>query len=228
MIPRIIHQSYKTINHPYPKAWQRTWLDNHAGWKYCFHSDADNRRIVSQYIPQFLRVFDAFPRGIIKADFCRFLYMYLWGGIYADLDYICLRPFDKLITNCEPIGIPELPQNKCYRYHNALLISEPGNVFWIHCAERAIKRFLGGNRARVEAIAGPLCLQASIRSVQPLFCPLPMDAVTPIDWFSYNRRVGLGDKQAAALRGLLKDSPIEVIRNRFPKAYSITFWNHGW
>ncbi len=180
MIPRIIHQSYTTPGHPYPREWQHSWIENHPDWIYRFHTDADNRRLVSEHFPQFLNAFDMFPKRIMQADFARFLYMYLWGGVYADLDYVSLKPLAPLIAGIAHMGIPELPDNPYYQYHNALLISEAQNSFWLMCAEHAVKYFwshppTNGRRPgsfRVEWLAGPLRLQASLQSEQPGFTAL--------------------------------------------------------
>ena len=37
----------------------------------------------------------AFP--IIKCDFFRYLLMYHFGGVYTDLDFICIRPFEQFL-----------------------------------------------------------------------------------------------------------------------------------
>ena len=37
-------------------------------------------------------------RGIKRADAVRIFYMYHFGGIYADLDSVCLRPFETLFA----------------------------------------------------------------------------------------------------------------------------------
>ena len=142
MVPRIIHQSYKTVEHPYPRHWQQSWRDSHTGWDYRFHTDDDNLDLVRTHFSRFLAAFEAFPCGIMRADFARFLYLYLWGGVYADLDYVCLNPFDALLEQIPQLGIPMLSENTYYRYHNALLISEAGNPFWLKCAQHAEHYFL--------------------------------------------------------------------------------------
>jgi hypothetical protein len=38
------------------------------------------------------------PFPIIKCDFFRYLLMYHYGGVYTDLDFICIRPFDTFIN----------------------------------------------------------------------------------------------------------------------------------
>lgn len=228
MIPKIIHQSFKTARHPYPLKWQQSWLDNHPKWEYHFHTDADNRRLVAKLCPQFLKAFDSFPRGIMRADFARFLYLYSWGGVYVDLDYVCLRPMDSLLRQVAKIGIPWLPGNGYYQYHNAILVSEARNPFWLTCAEQAVFYFWSSEFPQVEQLAGPLRIQAAIESEGLKFAPLLPKQVTPLDWFAYNVKVGKGDKRVAALRDSLSKASIAAIRNAFPQAYAVTFWNHGW
>lgn len=227
MIPRIIHQSYKSAEHPYPKHWQRSWTENNAGWDYRFHTDRDNLEIVATHFPEFLEAYEAFPRGIMRADFARFLYLYLWGGVYADLDYACLKPFADLIDGSIRIGIPELPENTYYHYHNALLLSEEGNPFWLHCAKQAVSYFRASKSPQVEHLAGPFRLQAALKSEKPHFTALPRHQVTPFDWFSF---VGWGkpDEKLTLLSRQIRNLPIEDVRKHFPEAYALTFWDHKW
>jgi mannosyltransferase OCH1-like enzyme len=35
----------------------------------------------------------------MRADSARYMYMYKYGGLYADLDMECLRPMDELFGN---------------------------------------------------------------------------------------------------------------------------------
>ena len=44
-------------------------------------------------------IYDAFPKGIMRADTARYLYMHKHGGMYADLDFLALKPVDGLLTN---------------------------------------------------------------------------------------------------------------------------------
>jgi hypothetical protein len=164
----------------------------------------------------------------MRADFARFLYLYSWGGVYVDLDYVCLKPLDNLLRHVVKIGIPSLPKNGFYQYHNAMLVSEPGNPFWLTCAEQAVLYFWSSQHPHVEQLAGPLRIQAVIQSEQPEFAALSPKHVTPLDWFAYNEKIGRGDKRVAALRDLLSKASLEKIRNTFPQAYAVTFWNHGW
>lgn len=38
-----------------------------------------------------------FVLQVAKSDLARFAYMLLYGGVYADLDVVCLKPFSALL-----------------------------------------------------------------------------------------------------------------------------------
>lgn len=42
-----------------------------------------------------VQVFKAFPYGVMKADFWRYAVMYVYGGLYADIDAISVKPIDE-------------------------------------------------------------------------------------------------------------------------------------
>jgi mannosyltransferase OCH1-like enzyme len=111
-IPHIIHQSWKDTSipyHIYPKAWVETWKEHHPDWWHILWTDEDNRFLVKCQYPDMLAGYDALNPGVRKADFCRFLYMHRYGGVYVDLDFVCL--------NEEPGSAPQLP----YRARAAVL-----------------------------------------------------------------------------------------------------------
>lgn len=66
-----------------------------------------------------------------KADIIRLQALYEQGGIYMDIDTICVKPFTDLLTNSSVMGIqgqthqPEMPYGLC----NAIILAEPENEF---------------------------------------------------------------------------------------------------
>lgn len=108
---KIIHQTWQTAEIPekdFPHAWQESWRRWNPDWEYRFWTDEDNERLVRDHYPMFLDGFMALGKGVIKADVARALYMHRFGGIYADLDYICLKPFGtmlELMSKWIPHGI---------------------------------------------------------------------------------------------------------------------------
>ncbi len=132
MIPHRIHQTWK--NEQIPGKWQdfqekvRTL---NPDWEYKLWTDEDNDRFVREEFPDFYDIYTGFSRNIMRADVIRYLIMYRLGGVYLDLDYEMLRPFD--------FGSHALvlPKNRSVSYGdpedelgNCIFASEPGHPFW--------------------------------------------------------------------------------------------------
>ena len=99
-IPSILHQLWRTAQLPSPLAeWRAGWVSNHPTWSHRLYDDAGMRRITADRAPQWLATFDALPRMIQRADFFRYLVIYLDGGMYADIDMVCYQPNDELLAD---------------------------------------------------------------------------------------------------------------------------------
>lgn len=98
-IPKIIHQTWATTELPQDlQFFQRTWLEMHPEWDYCFWTDSDNASFVKEKYESFWPIFSEYPREIMRADAVRYLILKEFGGVYVDLDFECLRPMDSLIS----------------------------------------------------------------------------------------------------------------------------------
>jgi len=96
----------------------------------------------------FLPIFDTYPLPIMRADVIRYFLLHHFGGIFVDLDVLCLKPFSGLVSNRELIlGIePELyvtepvPGREFHRVLcNAVMASRPGHPFWGHVFLRLVE-----------------------------------------------------------------------------------------
>ena len=97
---RILHQTWKDADVPRAFGdWQRSWLRHNPGWEYRFWTDASARRLVAQQAAWLLPVYDAWPQAIQRVDTARYVWMLAFGGVYADLDFECLRPLDALLRD---------------------------------------------------------------------------------------------------------------------------------
>src|SRR5688572_12561292 len=94
-IPKIIHQTWKEEAIPEKwKAYQKKVKRLHPDWEYRLWTDKDNDAFVEKEFPDFYAVYKGFSRNIMRADVIRYLIMYHTGGMYLDLDYEFLMPFD--------------------------------------------------------------------------------------------------------------------------------------
>ncbi|KAJ3237756.1 hypothetical protein HDU81_008995 [Chytriomyces hyalinus] len=155
-----------------------SWKSMNPDYEYRIWSDADNRNLIATHYPWFLEVFDSFEDPILQADASRVFYMHHYGGVYADLDFQCLKPlgknehlaisvqvFDKtpistdnlLGTYDAVLGSMDIGFNFFLRAHsipNAFMASKPGHPMWLACAQRMMKQRTG----TVEQRTGPAML----------------------------------------------------------------------
>lgn len=140
-IPRIVHQTWKTDDIPIEwRALAQSWRTILPEWEYRLWTDRDNRNLVAEHYPWFLGIFDAFPKNIMRADAARYLILHRYGGVYADLDYECLRRFDDLLAGRELVlGFePSCHVSAWFRERgidqivgNAFLASIAGHPLWL-------------------------------------------------------------------------------------------------
>lgn len=76
--------------------------------------------------PAFYDVFKSYDRHIKRVDAFRYFVLYEFGGIYADMDYLCLRNFEHLL----PAGKVSCNQGGVDVYQNALIASPAKHPFW--------------------------------------------------------------------------------------------------
>ena len=97
-IPRIIHQTWKGRRVDARFAGHiRSWVDTNPGWKHWFWTDRDNRNLVATRFPSYLKLWDALPQNIMRADLMRYFILWEFGGVYVDLDVEALLPLDRLV-----------------------------------------------------------------------------------------------------------------------------------
>ncbi|MGF1512800.1 MAG: glycosyltransferase family 32 protein [Elainellaceae cyanobacterium] len=99
-IPKVIHQIW-IGNRPVPEtlqAYQKTWKENNPDWEYKLWTNEE----VKEYTfanPGLKFLFDQPLTLGERVDVLRYDILYQYGGIYADCDCICLKPFD-LFAHC--------------------------------------------------------------------------------------------------------------------------------
>lgn len=166
MIPRIIHQTWKTESLPPRFAESRaSWQRAHPDWEYRFWTDADIDAFVRAEFPELTGLFAAYQQPIQRVDAFRYLVLYRQGGIYADLDIECLLSFEPFrapglfLAPTEPLG-----------YSNDLMGAEAGHPFFRHvidrlpAAHRRWQHWYVMPHLRVLATTGSLFLTGCVRS----------------------------------------------------------------
>lgn len=199
-IPRILHQTWKSIDVPQPLAqFAARFRELNPDFEYRLWTDADNDAFVRAEFPRYYPLYRGFSRGIYRADLARILYLLRFGGVYVDLDIEPLRALDGFLEtagDCVLGAEPEAHARK-RRGHsrlacNAIMASAPGHPFWLSLLEEIERRAAVADADPV-AVTGPLALDAvyeahgaalGVRVSEPdAFFPLPdLDAQSlPLD-----------------------------------------------
>lgn len=69
---------------------RQSWKEYHLDYEYCFFDDDDCRVFIAERVPALLSTYDALPLTVQKADLFRYIAVYEMGGLYADVDTVCL------------------------------------------------------------------------------------------------------------------------------------------
>jgi mannosyltransferase OCH1-like enzyme len=135
--PKIIHQtapSDKSKWHPIWEPCQASWKKHFPDYEYKFWSDEDLEELIATKYPWFLDTYKGYDKTIKRVDAARYFIMYEYGGIYADMDFECIKNFEHMFPK-NKVSIAESPfkneKRKIRETHqNALMISPKGHPFW--------------------------------------------------------------------------------------------------
>jgi mannosyltransferase OCH1-like enzyme len=131
MIPKIIWQTYEIKYddlHQKAKEFSESWKSLNNSWEYRYFSDKDRREFVKEYFDkEWYTIYSSYKIDVMRADLWRYMCLYIYGGLYCDLDLVCKEPIEnwldlnsKFVVSEEP-GIPG--------YTQMIFASEPNNIF---------------------------------------------------------------------------------------------------
>lgn len=217
-IPKIIHQTWKTASLPANfKKWSDTWKKHHPDWTYQFWNDQDLRALIATDFPWFLATYDGYDKHIKRVDAARYFILYKYGGVYADMDFMCLKNLEPTLRGYN-IVLGQMGNNRGFNHSvpNALMASVPGHAFWkqvIQTLEER-KKAQGG----VEWATGPVALYDTLKHYfKPDLCIHAPHIFYPLNWQTRDHvKLNLNAKSE------------KVVQKLFPGAYAVTFWTGSW
>ncbi len=249
-IPKRIFQTWKSKTH-LPKNytyWRGTFLDKNPFYHFDLWDDADNRAFIAQHFEWFLHVYDSYPAEIYRADIVRYFYLYIFGGLYADLDTQCLKPLDTVLArNGVVLGRMGAKPDFAHSVPNAIMASSPREEFWLYVIGKAM--VAAEKPSRPEEMTGPVLLKSAMDSyrgghppptkvigllmhllpahLQPKPGPTTIHILPSEEWYP----VVWAEKQSSDIRSrmfageLLSMAEAEKL---FPNSSLVTFWTYSW
>lgn len=181
MIPLIIHQTWKQEKLPAPlNDYSQTWRRLNPDYEYRFYDDDRCAAFVRDEYPHLAQLYETLPLPILRADLFRYLVVYRFGGVYADVDMECLQPLrrltsiDGMILSIEARLTSTRQRELGYRYPyqiaNCIFASEAGHPFLGSIIKRAVS-LLGSQQTvsplTVEDLTGPRMLTRLFYEITP-------------------------------------------------------------
>lgn len=145
VIPRLIHQTWKTAD--LPEGTSDSWQTLNPDWAWRLWTDADLLKLVQEHYPDLEELYLSYPHGVQRADLGRYLVLDRYGGVYADIDTECLAPLD-ILTDETRLVLCEEPIEHCFHardlgmrtmYFNGIMAGPPGHPFWKHLFHVAVR-----------------------------------------------------------------------------------------
>jgi mannosyltransferase OCH1-like enzyme len=154
IIPKIIIQTYKTnIIHPHIYNNIMNMLNKNKEYRYIFITDDIGKKLINENFDK--RTQDAFSKlkiGAAKGDFLRYIALYLYGGVYLDLDASIEIDLDSFIQNTTDYIMFYTPE--CGVITQWIAMFKPKHIIIKKIIEEMVKRILDGE-TRIYIATGP-------------------------------------------------------------------------
>lgn len=110
MIPNNIWQTHKTKLPPDESLdLIKTWFSKNPNFNWYYMDDDKCKAFIEDHFSkEFVDMYNSLPYGIMKSDAWRIAVVYIYGGVYADLDTECIHPISswtegrELVVSLEP------------------------------------------------------------------------------------------------------------------------------
>jgi mannosyltransferase OCH1-like enzyme len=143
-IPRNIFQTWKTKKiSDGLKGLTQTWIQNNPNYAYFLYDDNDCDKFIKKYFDK--KIYNAYCRiipGAFKADLWRYCVLYIYGGVYVDMDTICMNSIDTFLNEdielMTPIDLNNNPNIGTHNLFNAFIASIPKHPILLDCIHRIV------------------------------------------------------------------------------------------
>ena len=149
-IPRNIFQTWKTKNFSHNlKNLTDTWINHNPNYAYFLFDDNDCELFIKKHFEK--KVYDAYRRiipGAFKCDLWRYCVLYIYGGVYVDIDTICLNPIDMVLNEdiefMTPIDLNNGYYTGKHNLFNTFIASIPKHPILLECIHRVVHNIENG------------------------------------------------------------------------------------
>lgn len=192
MIPKIIHQvgpKDKNVWHPIWKKGHKSWENNfpEPEFKHILWEDSDQiDDFVKNNFSEYWEYYCNLPMHMLKIDFARICILYIYGGIFADLDFYCYSNFYSDLT--DDLYVLESFENEHTEVENPLMAATPKNQFFLDCLKKSKENYKLIEKNKIltiddplyeHAIGGPMLIDMVYKEYDRKISKLPRNFYNP-------------------------------------------------
>ena len=143
-IPKNIFQTFESNN--FSKKFQSiidSWKEKNLDYTYHFYNSNDREDFIQTYFDE--NVYNAYCRiipGAYKADLWRYCILYIYGGIYVDIDTLCIGQINDFLTAdidfMAPIDLNSSAMEGTHNIANGFIASVPKHEILMNCIKRIV------------------------------------------------------------------------------------------
>ncbi len=148
-----IMQTHRYEESEVPQAYAnavQSWKDQRNCSRVYFCNATTGRQFLSQNLdPKYLDAFDRIVPGAFKADLFRYCWLYVNGGVYADMDSVALIQVHDWLAEYDDVDVVlsrDDPTDKSALYQAFIYCKKPGNLLMKTCMDMVVQ-----NTADLEA-----------------------------------------------------------------------------
>lgn len=143
-IPRNIFQTWETkeLSSGF-KYLTQTWIDKNPNYAYFLYDDSERKEFIKKHFDK--NIYNAYCRiipGAFRADLWRYCILYIYGGIFVDIDTICMNSIDTFLNEdiefMTLIDLNNCPYLGTYNLANGFIASIPKHPIILDCINRII------------------------------------------------------------------------------------------
>ena len=223
-IPKIIHQVWGGPNNPpLPERLQilsESWKEENPDWEYHLWTEKEMDKLVETHFPKYLSFYKDLPYDIQRWDTIRYMILFLYGGVYVDLDSECFHSINPLMENVK-IGFGEEPpfhEGSMVRIGNAFMASEQENASWLTILDEICQNYTARSSIvdTVLHTTGPNMIHRIFPRLQKIYGAIA---------FPYSQVAPVSKKEVYEFLFLGKEEPF---LQKVNKAYCVHYFFGSW
>lgn len=137
---KIIHQVWfgtmpnkKSAKKEYDRLqkYRNSWIQKHPNWLRIEWNKKMCDNLVKNLYSQHYKTYRDYKYDIQRCDAIRYMFLFRYGGLYADMDFFCNITFNKVFEKyTNDIYLVQTPNRVGDYVSNSLMYSKPSHPFW--------------------------------------------------------------------------------------------------